>query len=367
MLAYSWRETLELQRDTVRATLALAGSIILMLVIGFGITMDVDDLTYAVLDRDQTTVSHSYALNLAGSRYFIERAPILDYEELDRRMRSGELSLAIEIPPGFGRDVKRGTTVYIGAWIDGAMPQRAETIKGYVQGIHQQWLLEQARENGLPATSLASVETRFRYNPDVESLHAMVPAIMPLLLLMLPAMLTALGVVREKELGSIVNLYVTPVTRSEFLIGKQLPYLVLAMVNFFCLSLLAVTVFGVPFTGSFATLTLAALIYSVCATGMGLLASAVTRSQAAALFITIIGTMFPASQFAGLINPVAALEGLGRVIGQMYPATYMITISRGVFSKALSLNDLVQSFWPLLMAIPVIMGIAIVLLKKQDT
>ncbi|PXX73660.1 ribosome-associated ATPase/putative transporter RbbA [Rivihabitans pingtungensis] len=367
MLSYLWREALELQRDPVRATLALGGSLLLMFAIGFGITLDVEDLSYAVLDRDQTTLSQSYTLNLAGSRYFTEHPPIVDYEDLDRRMRSGELSLAIEIPAGFARDVLRGQNVQIGAWLDGAMPQRAETVQGYVQGMHQHWLLVQASERGgASAAGNASVETRFRYNPDVKSLPAMVPAVIPLLLLMLPAMLTALAVVREKETGSITNLYVTPVTRIEFLLGKQLPYVGLAMVNFLLMSLLAVTIFGVPVKGSFFTLALAALIFSFAATGMGLLASAVTRSQIAAMFFAMIGTLIPATQFAGLIDPVSSLEGSSKFIGEIYPATHMISISRGVFSKALGLADLTGPLWSMLLSVPVILGAAVLLLKKQE-
>ena len=367
MFSYLWRETLELQRDPVRATLALGGSLLLMFVIGFGITMDVEDLSYAVLDRDQTTLSQNYTLNLAGSRYFTEHAPIIDYEDLDRRMRNGELSLAIEIPAGFARDVLRGQNVQIGAWLDGAMPVRAETVQGYVQGMHQHWLLVQASErSGASAAGNASVETRFRYNPDVKSLPAMVPAVIPLLLLMLPAMLTALAVVREKETGSITNLYVTPVTRIEFLLGKQLPYVGLAMVNFLLMSLLAVTIFGVPVTGSFFTLSLAALIFSFAATGMGLLASAVTRSQIAAMFFAMIGTIIPATQFAGLIDPVSSLEGSSKFIGEIYPATHMISISRGVFNKSLGLADLTGPLWSMLISVPVILGVAVLLLKKQE-
>ncbi|WP_028007689.1 ribosome-associated ATPase/putative transporter RbbA [Solimonas flava] len=367
MYSYLWREALELQRDPVRATMALGGSLVLMFVIGFGISLDVESLRYAVLDRDQTTLSQNYALNLAGSRYFSEQAPIADYAELDRRMRSGELSLAIEIPPGFGRDVMRGDKVQIAAWIDGAMPQRAETVQGYVQGLHQQWLAEQARDRlGTSTDSPFGVEVRFRYNPDVKSLPAMVPAVIPMLLLMLPAMLTALAVVREKELGSIVNLYVTPVTRFEFLLGKQLPYVALAMLNFLLMSLLAVTVFGVPITGSYPTLLLAALVFSGIATSMGLLSSALTRSQIAAMFFTMIGTMIPTVQFAGLINPVSSLEGVGRLIGEVYPATHMFIISRGVFSKGLALHDVQANFIPMLLAVPVILGAAVALLRKQE-
>ncbi|MBR7794202.1 ribosome-associated ATPase/putative transporter RbbA [Undibacterium sp. FT147W] len=364
---YTWREALELKRDPVRSTLALLGSLLLMFVMGYGISMDVENLRFAVLDRDQTVLSQNYILNLAGSRYFVEHAPIADYAELDWRMRSGELSLAIEIPPGFARDVERGKSVQIGAWVDGAMPQRAETVNGYVQGMHQQWFLQQMHERtGSTLSGVTSVETRYRYNPDVKSLPSMVPAVIPLLLLMLPAMLTALAVVREKELGSIINFYVTPTTRTEFLLGKQVPYVALAMLNFLLMSLAAVTIFDVPVKGNFFVLLLAAWLFSICSTGMGLLASALTRSQIAAMFFTMIGTMIPAVQFAGLINPVSSLEGIGHLVGQIYPATYMFNISRGVFSKALGFDDLHAAFWPLLLAIPVILGAAIALLKKQE-
>ncbi|MBO9513226.1 MAG: ribosome-associated ATPase/putative transporter RbbA [Variovorax sp.] len=367
--SYTVRESLELRRDPVRATLALVGSLLLMFIMGFGINMDVEDLSFAILDYDQTQTSQGYELNLSGSRYFIEHAPISDEAELDRRMRSGELSLALVIPPAFGRDVLRGQPVQIGAYIDGAMPSRAETVSGYVQGMHQGWLadLVQRRSGRTAAGAAAGVETRFRYNPDVQSLPAMVPAVIPMLLMMLPAMLTALSVVREKELGSILNLYVTPVSRSEFLFGKQLPYIGLALLNFLLMTLMAVTLFGVPVKGSFLALLLAAVLYAVCSTGIGLLASTFTRSQVAALFFTMIGTMIPVVQFSGMTQPVSALEGLGAFIGRIYPASHFMTISRGVFNKGLGFADLHGSFWPLAVAVPVILAAAVLMLRKQES
>lgn len=362
------RETLELRRDPVRATLALLGTALLMLVIAFGISLDVEDMTFAVLDRDQTTVSRDYALGLSGSRYFVEHPPLTTYADLDRRMRSGELALAIEIPHGFARDLARGNPAQIGAWVDGAMPRRAETVQGYVQGMHQNWLVDAARRKlgQEPGPGAAQIATRFRYNPDVKSLPAMVPAVIPMLLLMIPAMLAALSVVREKELGSILNLYVTPLTRSEFLLGKQFPYVVLGLLNFLLMTFLAVTFFAVPLRGSFFALALSALVFVGFSTGFGLFVSTFTRSQIAALFLAIIGTMIPAVQFAGMLNPVSSLEGLGRIIGELYPVSYFLTISRGVFSKALDLAGLWPLLWPMLVAVPVILGMSIFLLKKQE-
>ncbi|KAA0684967.1 ribosome-associated ATPase/putative transporter RbbA [Azospirillum brasilense] len=362
MLSYTRLEALELRRDPIRATLALVGSLLLMVIMGYGINMDVEDLSFAVLDRDQTTVSRDYTLNLAGSRYFVERAPIIDYADLDRRMRAGDLSLALEIPPGFGRDVARGRPVQIGAWIDGAMPTRAETVNGYVQGMHSQWL---ASRNQTP--SLATIETRFRYNPDVESLKAIVPAVIPILLLLIPAMLAALSVVREKELGSIINLYVTPVTKLEFLLGKQLPYVGLAMLNVLLMAALAVTAFGVPLTGNVLALATGALLYSFSATAMGLLMSSFMRSQIAAVFGTAIATLIPATQYSGMIDPVSSLGGAAALIGEVYPTTHFLTIARGVFSKALGFGDLHAAFVALLIAVPVLIGASALLLKKQET
>lgn len=368
LFSYSRREALELRRDPVRSTLALLGTVILMFIMGYGISMDVEDLRFAVLDRDQTLSSQGWSQNLAGSRYFIEQAPLRSYDELDRRMRDGELAVAIEIPPNFGRDIARGTPVQIGVWVDGAMPNRAETVRGYVQAMHLAWLQEMAGRQSSPQrdTSLISIETRYRYNPEVKSLPAIVPAVIPLLLMMIPAMLSALSVVREKELGSIINLYVTPTTRSEFLLGKQLPYIVLGMFNFFLLCALSVFVFGVAHKGSFLTLTLAALLYVTIATGLGLLISTFMKSQIAAIFGTAIITLIPATQFSGMIDPVASLEGPGRWIGQIYPTSHFLTIARGTFSKALNISDLWGSFIPLLIAVPLVLGLSVLLLKKQE-
>ncbi|ABE58786.1 ribosome-associated ATPase/putative transporter RbbA [Chromohalobacter israelensis] len=367
LLSYARRESIELRRDPVRATMAMIGTLVLMFIMGYGINMDVDRLAFAVLDRDQTTTSQHYALNLSGSRYFQEKAPLQSYADLETRLRSGDISLAVEIPPDFGRRLKRGDSPQVAYWIDGAMPSRANTIRGYVVGIHDAYLQELAHGMGTRADSgQVDIALRYRYNPDVQSLPAMVPTIMSLLLMMIPAMLTALGVVREKELGSITNFYVTPVTRLEFLIGKQLPYVTLGLVNFLLLVLLSILVFDVPLKGNLLTLTLGALLYVMCATGLGFLFSTLFNSQIAAIFGTTIGTLVPALQFSGMFNPVASLEGTSAVIGQLYPTTHFLLICRGVFSKALGLADLYPYFLALLATLPVLGGLSLVALGKQE-
>ncbi len=366
LASFSAREATELRRDPVRLTLALLGSLVLMLVMGYGITMDVEDLHYAVLDHDRSVASQSYTLRIAGSRYFLEQAPLEGHADLDARMRAGKLAMAIEIPPGFGRDLARGHAPQVAVWLDGSMPLRAELARAYVGGVHAQTLADVIAESGAgPVRALASVEPRYRYNPELLSLVSMVPKVIPLLLVFIPAMLTALGVVREKELGSILNVYTTPVTRLEFLLGKQLPYIALSMFNFALLFVLAVTLFQVPFKGSFLALATGALLYVTATTGLGLLASTLTNSQIAALAGTSIGTLLPAIQFSGLMDPVSALEGGGYWIGAIYPTTHFLTIASGTFSKALGFADLAGAFVPLALAIPVLTLLSALLLKKQ--
>ncbi len=368
LFAYARRETLEITRDPIRLGFSLFGTLILMLVLGYGINLDIEDIPFAVFDQDKTPESRDYAENIAGSRYFLKQVDISSDAQMDQRMRSGELSLTLEIPPNFGKDLRRGRNPEVAAWVDGAMPFRAQNIRAYVQGLHYSYINDLLLRNlgAIPYKTAADIQTRYRYNQDFKSLIAMVPAVIPLLLIMIPAMLMALGVVREKELGSITNLYATPVTRLEFLLGKQIPYIGLGMINFFSLILLAVFIFDVPLKGSLLALTVAALLYLISTTGLGLLMSAFTRTQIAAMFGTMITTLVPAITFSGLTSPVSSLEGAAFIIGKLYPTTYFLIISRGTFTKALGFADLYPHLLALLAFIPVITILSLVLLKRQE-
>jgi ribosome-dependent ATPase len=369
LLAYARREMLEIRRDPIRLAFALFGTVLLMLIFGYGITLDVEHVAYAVLDRDDTTLSRDYRENISGSRYFNEHAPIADYNELEQRMRSGEIQLALEIPPNFARDVKRGRSPRIGAWLDGAMPFRAETARGYVKGLHESWLKEFSRRTGSPAASapLADIEVRYRYNQDFKSVYAMVPATIALLLVFIPAVLMAVGVVGEKEMGSITNLYATPVTRTEFLLGKQLPYAGIGMINFLILTALALFLFRVPLKGGFLPLAFGAVLYVCATTALGLFMSSFAKTQIAAIFGTAIATTMPATQFSGMMTPLASLTGGAALMGKLFPTTYFLKISVGTFTKALGFVDLVSDYLALAAFIPALILLSLVFLKKQET
>ena len=367
VFGYSYRESLELLRDKVRLTFALLGTVILMFVIGYGITMDVENLKFAVLDQDKTQLSRNYIENIAGSRYFLEKGTLNSFEELDDRMKSGEISLAFVIPPNFGKNLTKGYKEEIAVWIDGTFPFRAETIHGYVQGLHYNYLQNFYKENlGIDIKSDTNILLRYRYNQDFKSIYSIVPAVIPMLLIFIPAILMALSVVREKELGSITNFYATPVTKLEFLLGKQLPYVIISMISFFILVSFSIVIFGVPLKGSFFTLSLAALLYIICTTGIGLLMSSFAKTQIAALAGTAIFTLLPTVQFAGLKDPVSSLEGIGKFIGDFFPVTYFINVTRGVFSKNVSFAELHLEFFALGTSAIVITMLSLLVLKKQE-
>jgi ribosome-dependent ATPase len=368
LFAYAIRESLELLRDPIRLSFALIGSALLMLIFGFGISTDVDNLSFAVLDRDQTPESRAYIQEFTGSRYFTEKPPLSDYADLDRRLREGSIKAALEIPPKFGHDIKRGRPVWVGAWIDGSMPFRAETIRGYFQGTHQKFVsdLEAISQVEAALQPGVKIETRFLYNQDFESIYAMVPSTLSMLLALIPAILMALAIVREKELGSITNLYVTPVKRIEFLLGKQLPYIGVAMVNFGLMFLMALFVFGVPLKGSFTVLALGALIYVAATTSYGMLISAFTSTQIAALFGTAILTVLPATQFSGMMTPVSSLTGLAAIMGRAFPMSYFLPISVGTFTKGLGFADLYRYLAELAIFFPVFILLSLLLLRKQE-
>jgi ribosome-dependent ATPase len=365
--AYAQREATEIRRDPIRLAFALLGPILLMIVFGYGISFDVENLSYAALDWDNSPESRAYLENYSSSRYFKEQPRLRDDADLETRLRAGRIKLAVEIPPGFGRDLRRGRSPEVAVWLDGAMPFRAETSRGYVEGVHQAFLTELARYASQPAPALPlKIETRFRYNQDFKSVFAMVPGIIMMLLILIPAVMTALGVVREKELGSITNFYVTPTTGLEFLLGKQLPYVGVALLNFATVLAMAFFLFHVPVKGTFLALTLGALLYVIATTGFGLLISSFVKTQIAAIFATAILTTLPAIQFSGMLLPVSSMSTDAQVIGRAFPSTYFQHISVGTITKALGFSSVAGDFLALSVIIVAIVALSRAAIKTQE-
>jgi ribosome-dependent ATPase len=365
--AYARRETLEILRDPLRLAFAFLGPALLLLTFGYGISFDVEHLPFAAFDQDRTAQSRELLDTFQGSRYFEERPEVAAAAELEARLKSGELKLAIEVPPGFGRDLSRGLRPEVGIWLDGAMPFRAETTRGYVSGLAQSYLADQAlrRDGRAGRFSAVGIETRFRYNQAFKSVNAIVPSVIVLMLVLIPAIMTALGIVKEKETGSIANFQSTPVTKVEFLLGKQLPYVVIAFLSFVTLVLLARFGFGVPLKGSLPALATGSFLYVLATTGFGLFVSSFVRSQVAAIFATAIIAIIPAVNFSGLLVPVSSLSGGARLMGLAFPAAWYQPVSVGIFAKGLGFAELWPNFVVLALFGVGFIAAAVFALRKQ--
>jgi ribosome-dependent ATPase len=341
---------------------------VLLLAMAYGISFDLENVRYAVLDRDQSQESAILGESFSASRYFKQRAPLHSEGEIDARLRSGDIKVAIGVPPDFGRDLLRERTPEVGVWLDGSDTFRAETARGYVQGVINTYLQDLSRrETGaVPDLSPAEIETRFRYNQAFLSIYAISPGVLMMLIIMFCTMLTALGIVREKELGSITNLYAAPASKLEFLLGKQLPYIGIGLVSFVVLVLVIVFAFRVPMTGSFLALALGAILFAGAATAFGLVISTFVRSQIAAIFGSAIIVSIPTVNFSGMMYPVSTLEGGARVIGTLFPSLYFQRISTGVFNKGLGLAELYGNHLVLALFCAVFLTAAALLLRKQE-
>jgi ribosome-dependent ATPase len=348
-------------------TFAFVGSALLMLVCGFGITTDVEHVRYATFDQDQTPESRLYLEQFAGSpRYFKEERPARSADEALRRLQSDDVSMVLEVPPNFGRDLRRGSGPEVLAQVDGAMTFRGETVAQYVKGVHGTLLRDPSLPTSAPQMNTADIQNRFMYNPTFQSIYSIVPSVPALLLLLIPAILMTVAIVREKELGSMINFYVTPTGKVEYLVGKQLPYIVIGLINFFILAAMSVIVFGIPVKGNFLMLTLCTLLYVTATTGLGMVTSTFTGSQVAAVFVTAILTITPTIQFSGLLQPVSTLEGSARVVGSIWPASYYMHSSLGTYTKGLRAELMWKDIIFLAGCIPVFLAISWVGLRKQE-
>ncbi len=353
--AIARKEIRELRRDPIYLGLAFAIPLMMMLLFGFGLTLDVKHLPLAFEDHDGTPWSRDYRDRFLHSEYF-DLAGVLDrHADVEAWLRTGRARVIIEIPPGFGRDLARGRPTSVGVTVDGSFPARAAVITGYVGAINglynQDALAAFAARRGLAGGALLPVQAEMSvwYNPTLESKNAVVPGILVLVLMLFPALLGALLIVREKESGSIFNLYASPTGRLEIILGKLLPQLAVAMIDYSILFGLSRWVFDVRFTGSLVVLTTGALLYSVCTIGIGLLISILARSQLAAMFATFLVTLTTAFNYSGFVTPVASMDAVGQFIAQLIPATHFMTLVRGSYLKGLGF----AYYWPQLGALAV--------------
>lgn len=362
---FALRESKELLRDNIRLLFAIGGPAIMLLAMASSISFDINPLKFTVLDHDNSSESRRLVEYFRGSPYFIEQPEIHSTTEIDRVLKSAEVKLVLEIPAEFGRSILKGQITPIGIFIDGAFPSTAENLKSSANGVLAQYV----REN-FPATANSTtsslIEPRFMYNQDFKSIFAITPGVIMLAMMMVPSMMTALGIVREKEIGSIMNLYGSPASKLQFLLGKQLPYIVLAFLSYLVLIFIAVVIFGVPIKGSVWAMFLGALLVVTASTGFGLVVSSFVKSQVAALFATAILIMVPTLNFSGMMYPTATLPTPTYVIAHLFPGAWFQLISLGGFTKGLGFYDFIANYGALVVIYSVYLILASLSLKKQE-
>ncbi len=365
---FAVREGKELLRDKIRLFFALLGPVVLMLMAAWSVSFDVEHVKFAVLDRDQTVESRALVEYFRGSRYFTFTENLHTADEIDETLKVSKARLVIDIPPHFGRDLLRGNKPEVGFYVDGTMPFMTENIKSFILLILTNYGSDQWRASGLPVSlqSSVSVAPRYTYNQDFKSIYAITPGMIMMAMMLIPVMMTALGVVREREIGSITNLYTSPASVRQFLVGKQIPYVVVSFLSYLILVWLAVVVLGVPVQGSFVAMSIGALALICAATAFGLLISSFVKSQVAAIFGSAILSLIPALNFSGLLYPLSTLTGVNYWIGWGFPTAWYQLISLGGFTKGLGFVDFINYYLVLLAFCLFYVLLAGCFLKKQE-
>lgn len=350
--AVAGKEWLEIVRDKVFFSLAFVVPVVMMILLGYGLSLDVENIPFTIVDHDKTPLSRDYAYRFIGSRYFSFLGYSKDDRSVDDLLTSNTARAAIIIPPDFERNLISGRPASVQTLIDGTFPFRAQTTKGYVIAINSAASMDFmadyiskkkgiSKERAEKLLRPVSLETRYLYNQSLKSVWSIAPKLIMLILMVSPPFLTALGVVREKETGSIYNIYVSTVSRAEFLIGKLFPYMAISAVNSLILFLFATELFGAPFKGSLLLFFASTIIYVICTTGIGLLASIFVQTQTSAMIVTSIITLVPAVLYSGILIPVSSLEKSAQIVAHLLPAMYYTNIVIACFMKGAGL----EHFW----------------------
>lgn len=360
IVAVASKEWREVTRDRMFLLLAFVMPAVWMVVFGYGLVLDVEDIAVAVVDRDQSSLSRDYVYRFVQSRYFNFQGSLANEGEVDSGLKSGKVRAVIVIPEKFQERLLSGMPVSVQTLIDGTFPLRTDITKGYVIAINAAFNEDRladhlARTRGLSRdeaqrrTRPLSLEVRYLYNEGVRSTWSTVPALIMFSLMVASPLLTALGVVREKETGSIYNIYSATVSRLEFLVGKLVPYVMISAVNVVVLWLIAVLLFAVPFKGSLLLFSGASLLFVLTSTGIGLVVSLLVSTQQAALIITVVVSTVPTILFSGLIVPVSSLSQAAQFQAHLFPGMYYTNIVRGTFLK----NVGPAVLWPDVLALAV--------------
>lgn len=365
------KEGREVLRDPIYLVLAIVVPLIVTTLLALGFVLDVKNLPVAFYDQDRSPLSREYMYSFTNSEYFRLVTIAHSSDELDALLESAQVRAAVVIPPDFSRRIDAGSPVSIQILVDGTFPTRALVSSGYISAIDAQFSarLIAAYLGRVGASSArvvpVSVDGRVWFNPSLETKNSLVPGLMVITLMFYPSLLAALVVAREKERGTIFNLYCSPASKWEVVIGKALPYIALACCVYVLVLLLDLFVFQVRFVGSVLVLTAAAVLYITASIGLGLVISVFSTTQVAAMLVTFLALMTPSIMFSGLMTPLSSMDRSAQIVSRFIPASYFMAMVRGVFLKGLGLREYWHDLLTLCGFTAVVYTIAILGFRKR--
>jgi len=369
LLALIKKEAKEIIRDPVTLGTAVFLPLVLLFIFGYAISLDIDDINLAVYDQDKSQDSIGLIDAFTKSGYFKLNYDLVSLDDADRVLDRGQATIVIIIPPDFSKQILAGRKANIQMLIDGTFSSKALIISNYaaavVNGYSRHLIEEHLAGTGQEIDAPVNVSPRVWYNPPMSSVNYIVPGLFAVLLMAFPPMLTALSIVREKERGTIEQIYVSPIRPFVFVLGKIIPYGAIAFGEMLLILLAGTLWFGIPFEGSVSLLIVMSLIYVLCTVSIGLFVSTITKTQLAAVLLSLIIALMPSFLFSGFLFPITSMPYMLQLYTYVFPARYFNDISRDIFLKGAGIEYLWSNMLSLIIYTIVLFYITSLRFKKK--
>ena len=370
--AVAWREFREFVDSPILILLSIVSPLLMFVLFAYGFSMDVKDIPFSFVDYNRTPQSRDYVESFLASGYFKLVAERYSEDELNKDIMLDRTRFGMIIPEDFSRRLARGKDAEVQVLVNGTLASRAVVVKGYVEGMNSEYnirLIEDFTRKELGGQDVElqpiSLLATSWFNPSLDSVNYLVPGIVGFVIFVFPAMMTTIALSKEKETGMIFNVYTSPLTRFQYIIGKTLLYIAVSLVIFFILFSLTLLLFNVPMRGDFLTLLLATVLSVAGSCGIGLLVAVLVRTQVAAVLITMIGTFMPGFLYSGFFMPIDSMGADAQIVSAILPCTYYLSIIRLVFLKGVGWDYVLPDAMGLVIFVVAIYSIVIMLFKKR--
>jgi len=338
LITFIQKEFHHILRDT-RSMLVLIGlPIVQLLIFGFAITTEVRNANIAILDNSKDEITQDIITKIESSQYFDIDRTISTNEQIEKSFKSGRIKLAIVFQPNFQNELSHSNKAQLQVIADATDPNQATTLTNYISSIVMDYQNEMNKQNKLPYT--IKTEMRMLYNPQLKGAYTSVPGVMGMILLLISAMMTSIAIVREKELGTMEILLVSPMKPWLVVISKVIPYFIISLINVATILILSVFVLGLPIEGSLLLLIGSTIVYIFCALSLGILISTVTETQQAAMLISLLGLMLPVVMLSGYAFPIANMPAILQILSNLVPAKWYIIIVKNIMIKGIGIEQI---------------------------